>query len=255
MDRAFKQGFLEITPGEPFTSPVGLVGRALKLFVARFAMIAAITLAVFLPGNLALQFICEVLDIPITGVTFYVLMEAVDLVLASLVTPAVVYALVGGSPGFGNALRWGQRQFGKTLWNEVKVNITVILWGALLIVPGMIAMIRLIFTDIIVAVEADREPDPMQRSRKLAKGRLLRMFAALAPIALVNMAAMFLIMDRPGIVASRPLFAIADSLLNIFGQLTTVAVVLMYLGLPESQSYSRDVRTPATRKTGARSRA
>jgi hypothetical protein len=242
MDRAFRQGYLEInSPGEPFTSPFGLVARAVKIFLARFGMIAAITLAVFLPGNLALQFVCEVLDIPVSGVLFYVLLEAADLILASLVAPAVVYALVGGSPGFGAAMRWGRRQFGKTLWNEVKVNITVILWGALLIVPGVIAMIRLIFTDVIVAIEADLESDPMQRSRELSKGRLWRMFAVLAPIALLNMAAMFLILDRPGIVESRVMFAAADSVLNIFGQLTTVAVLLMYLGL-----------VPPKQKAGAR---
>jgi hypothetical protein len=241
MDRAFRQGYLEITsPSEPFTSPWRLVLRAVRLFVARFGTIAAITLVVFLPGNLVLQFGCELLDIPVSGVRFYVLLEAADLVLASLVAPAVVYALASGSPGFGAAMRWGRRQFGKTLWNEVKVNITVILWGTLLVVPGVIAMIRLIFTDVVVAIEADLEPDPMQRSRQLSQGRLWRMFSVLAPIALVNMAAMFLILDRPGMVESRVLFAAADSLLNIFGQLTTVAVVLMYLGL-----------VPPKRKAGA----
>src|SRR5215471_18717789 len=169
MDREFRKGHLE--PGlyvSQFTSPIGLVAQALRLFAVRFGMIAAITLAVFLPGNLALQVVCEALDLPISGVPFYLLMEALDLVLASLVAPAVVYALVGKSPGFGAAMRWGRRQFRKTLWNEIKVNITVILWGALLIVPGIVAMTRLIFTDTVVAIEADREPDPMQRSRKLA---------------------------------------------------------------------------------------
>lgn len=241
MDREFRQGHLQIdTPGEPFTSPLRLVVRAVRLFVSRFLLIAAITLTVFLPGNLALQFVCEVLDIPVSGVKFYLLLEALDLVLASLVAPAVVYALAGASPGFGPALRWGRRQFGKTLWNEVKVNITVILWGALLVIPGIIAMVRLIFTDVVVAIEGDLEPDPMQRSRQLSQGRLWRMLGVLAPIALVNMAAMFLILDRPGLVESRVLFAIADSVLNIFGQLTTVAVVLMYLGLvpPKSKSAS-----------------
>jgi len=232
MDREFRKGHLE--PGlyvSQFTSPIGLVAQALRLFAVRFGMIAAITLAVFLPGNLALQVVCEALDLPISGVPFYLLMEALDLVLASLVAPAVVYALVGKSPGFGAAMRWGRRQFRKTLWNEIKVNITVILWGALLIVPGIVAMTRLIFTDTVVAIEADLTEDPMQRSRELSQGRFWRVLAALAPIVLVNMAAMFLILDRPGIVESRLLFAIADSVLNIFNQLTTVAVLLIYLGL------------------------
>jgi hypothetical protein len=241
MDRAFRQGYIEITsPGEPFTSPLRLVARALKLFAARFGIIAAITLAVYLPGSLLLQFVCELLDIPVRGILSSLLMLTVDLVLASLAAPAVVYALAADG-GFRAALRWGRRQFGKTLWNEVKVSITVILWGSLLIVPGVIAMIRLIFTDVIVAIEADLEPDPMQRSRTLAKGRMWRMFAVLAPITLVNMGAMFLILDRPGIAESRIWFAVADSVLNIFGHLTTVAVLLMYLGL-----------VPPKQKTGAK---
>jgi hypothetical protein len=233
MDREFRKGHLDPElDAPPFTSPFALVGRAIRLFASRFGIIAGITMAVFLPGNLALQFVCELLDIPLSGMLFYLLMEALDLVLASLVAPAVVYALVGKSPGFGAAMRWGRRQFRKTLWNEVKVNITVILWGALLIVPGIVAMVRLIFTDVVVAIEADLTGDPMQRSRDLARGRFWRILAALAPIALVNMAAMFLILDRPGIVESRVVFAAADSVLNIFNQLTTVAVVLIYLGLP-----------------------
>jgi hypothetical protein len=250
MDREFRHGHLEVQPAEPFTSPVPLLLRTLRLFVARLGIIAGITLAVFLPGNLALQFVCEMLDIPLRGVASYLLSQAMDILLGSLVTPAVVYALVGASPGFGAAMRWGRRQFGKTLWNEIKVNITVILWGALLIVPGIIAMIRLIFTDIVVAVEGDLTADPMQRSRELAQGRMWRMFIVLAPVALLNMAAM--ILDR---AESRVMFAAADSLLNVFGQLTTVAALLMYLGLPESRSYSRAAETQATRKTGARRRA
>src|SRR5205085_5213161 len=165
-------------------------------------LIAMITLAVFVPGNLMLQFICEVLDIPISGIPFYLLLEAVDLILAALVVPALVYGLIGSmrsgaKPAIFECLRWGRRQWRKTLWNDFKVNITVILWGALLVVPGIVAMIRLIFTDVIVAVEGDLEPNPMERSSELSNGRRWRMCAALAPIALLNMAAMFMILDRP----------------------------------------------------------
>jgi hypothetical protein len=75
----------------------------------------------------------------------------------------------------------------------------------------------------------------MQRSRQLAQGRWWRLFAVLAPIGLLNMAAMFVILDRPGIVESRILFAAADSVLNVFAQLTTVAALLMYLGIVPRQ--------------------
>jgi hypothetical protein len=232
MEREFRQGHIEIDfASEPFDSPMRLVVRALRMFVRRFAIIAAITLAVFIPGSLALQGICEALDVPINGIPFYLVMQVLDIMMASFVAPAVVYALVGSQSGFDTALRWGRRQFGKTLWNEIKVNVIVTLRLLLLVVPGVMAMLRFIFTDIVVAIEGDLAPDPMARSTELSRGRRWRLFAALAPIAIVNMGAEFLILDRPGIVESRVLFALADSALNIFGQLTTVAVLLIYLGL------------------------
>ena len=232
MEREFRQGHIEIdTASEPFDSPARLVVRTLRTFLQRFGIISTLTLGIFVPGSLALQFVCEMLDVPVQGIPFYLMMMVLDMVMAALVTPAVVYALVGSSPGFGVALRWGRRQFGKTLWNSVKVEVIVTLRLLLLVIPGVMAMIRFIFTDIVVAIEGDLAPDPMARSTELSRGRRWRMFAVLAPIAIVNMAAEFLILDRPGIVESRVLFALADSVLNIFGQLTTVAVVLMYLGL------------------------
>jgi hypothetical protein len=49
---------------------------------------------------------------------------------------------------------------------------------------------------------------------------------------LADMAATFLILDRiPGATNSRILFAAADSILNVLGQLTTVAALQMYLGM------------------------
>jgi hypothetical protein len=66
----------------------------------------------------------------------------------------------------------------------------------------------------------------------------------LAPMMLADMAATFLILDRiPGATDSRILFAAADSVLNVLAQLTTVAALLMYLGLlppkRKSQSHTR----------------
>ena len=48
---------------------------------------------------------------------------------------------------------------------------------------------------------------------------------------ILDFAAMFLVLDRvQGVTHSRLAFAIADSVLAVAGQLTTVAVLLMYLG-------------------------
>jgi hypothetical protein len=238
MNRAFRQGYLEVGfPAEPFSSSARLLLETVRLFASRFGLIAAVTLAVFLPGKLLLQWMCELADITTGGLLSYALLEASDLILGALAVPAVVYGLVaampaGRVPAMSECLWWGRRQWAKMLWNKFKVEITVMLWGALLVIPGIIAMIRLIFTDIIVAVEADREPDPMGRSRDLSQGRRWRIFLVLAPMMLADMAATFLILDRiPGATNSRILFAASDSILNVLGQLTTVAALLMYLGM------------------------
>ena len=220
-----------------FDSPVRALVQAFLLFVRTFGPVAAITLAVFLPGKLLLQFGCELFDVSMGGILSYVLLEISDLVLGALAVPAVVYCMAGvlrggRAPGLSESFRWGRRQWAKTLWNKFKVEITVMLWGALLVIPGVMAMVRLVFTDIVVAVEADREPDPMGRSQTLAHGRRWRIFFVLAPMMLLDMAATFLILDRiPGATNSRILFAAGDSALNVFAQLTTAAALVMYLGL------------------------
>ena len=250
MDRDFRRGYIAIDfPAKPFTSVLRTLSRSVRLFLSQFWSVTLLTLVVFLPGKLLLQLACYALDISTSGILSYALLEVSDLVLGALAVPAVVYALVGGlrsghAPAMRVCLRWGFRQFGRTLWNKFKVEVTVILWGAMLVIPGLLAMVRLIFTDVVVAVEGDTQPDPMDRSRHLSQGRRWRIFLVLAPLMLIDMLATFLILDRiPDATHSRFLFAIADSLLNVVGQLTTTAVLLMYLGLlppgKKSQSYIR----------------
>jgi hypothetical protein len=160
-----------------------------------------------------------------------------DLVLSALVIPAVVYGLVakfrgGRTAPMRESLRWGRRQWGKTLWNMFKVEVTVALWAALLLIPGLVAMVRLIFTDAIVAIEADRETDVLARSRVLAKGHGWRIFFVLLPLMAASLVGTFLILGAFEQAAySRVAMAVADSVLSVAGQFTTVAILLMYLGV------------------------
>ena len=149
-----------------------------------------------------------------------------DIFLGALVVPAAIYGLVqycrtGRTAPIGEAFRWGRRQWLRTLGNKLKVEVTVTLWGALLFIPGIVAMIRLIFTDVIVAIEADRQPDPLNRSRELSHGHRWRIFFVLLPLTILDLAGMFFVLDRnQGVVNSRLLFAIAESLLAVPGQLS-----------------------------------
>src|SRR5580765_6306221 len=146
MDRDFRKGYLEIDfPHAPFTSPLPLLRDSIRVFFADLPFLAAATIVIYLPGKLATQFLCYLLDIPFEGVLSYFFLLISDLILRALVVPAIVYELVhrlrkGRSPSLAESLRWGRRQWLKTLANKVKVEITITLWGALLVIPGIVAM-------------------------------------------------------------------------------------------------------------------
>ena len=57
--------------------------------------------------------------------------------------------------------------------------------------PGIVAMVRLTFVPILIAIEADRESQPLARSRLLAAGRFWRMFAVGSPAYETNRKLMY----------------------------------------------------------------
>ena len=136
---------------------------------------------------------------------------------------------VGKTCPAGEALRWGRRQWGRSLWNEFKMEITILLWSALLFVPGVVAMVKLVFVDPIVAIEADREPEVLRRSRDLTEGHRWLVFLALLPalpLSLAHTYAAFRALQYSGW-----LMVPVDSLFCIVDQWMTALVLLMYLGL------------------------
>jgi hypothetical protein len=237
MNGDFRQGHLEIDfPTEPFHSAYRLLFRTAVLFFSNLRFLTGITLLVYLPAKLALQFVLYVLNVPTDGIVTYMALDLSDLVLSALVIPAVVYGLVarfrgGRTAPMRESLRWGRRQWGKTLWNMFKVEVTVALWGALLVIPGLVAMVRLIFAGTIVAIEGDRETEVLARSRVLARGHGWRIFLVLLPLMAASLLGTFMILGAFEEAAhSRVAMAVADSVLSVGGQFTTVAVLLMYLG-------------------------
>jgi hypothetical protein len=171
---------------QPFDSAGVVLARSARLWVARLPFLAAVTLAVFVPGKLVLQVICTALDIPPEGLASYLLMDVSDLVLGAWAIPAAIHGVAHGKP-IGASLRYGRSLWGRMLWNKFKVEITIALYTLLLFVPGLIAMARLAFTDAIVAIEADGEPEPLARSRELTAGMRWRVFFVVAPLAVLDL--------------------------------------------------------------------
>lgn len=237
MDRDFRKGHLKIDfPTEPFDSPAALWLRSFRIFFANLPFLAAVTLIVFLPAKLALQSLLNLLDVPSEGILSYCLMDFADLVLSALAIPAVIFGLVArlrtGKPApLGESLRWGRRQWGKSLWNKVKVEVTVALWSLLLVIPGVVAMMKLVFTDIIVAIEGDLETEVLARSRYLSEGRRWRIFVAVLPALPLGILHLYATLRA---WQFSPLAMVpVDSLFGVLDQWMTIAVLLIYLAVAD----------------------
>jgi hypothetical protein len=170
-------------------------------------------------------------------------MSISDLVFGALVIPSLIYYLVerlrsGKGAPMGESLRWGWRQWGKTLRYGIQMGVTILLWSLLLIIPGIVAWVKLIFTETIVAVEGDRAHDVLNRSKDLTSGHRWRIFFVLAVLGVVELAGdagVLGILNAVGMRESRVLLAIGDSLMFVVDQWTTTAVLLIYLGVTRAK--------------------
>jgi len=225
----------------PFDSAPRLLAESARLFASRFGFIVTITILVYLPGHLLYQFLIDAFEVPSTGILSVLLLDLLDLVLSSLAIPAVVYGLVR-KPSLGPSMDWGRRQWARMLGWQLLVDITVILYAALLIIPGLVAMVKLAFVPAIVAIEGEHESRPLERSRELARGRMWRIAVVLLPLMLVDFAADFLLLGKiKDVESERFLFVAAEVGIAVVSQITTIAILLMYLGLREQRTAQRKI--------------
>jgi hypothetical protein len=223
---------------QPFDSAPRLLARSALVYIRNLPFLAAITLAVFVPGKLLFQFAAYLLDIRPEGIASYVLGDFSDLVLASLTIPAAIYGLTA-KKGVGESLRHGRKLWARMFWTRLKVEVTVALWMLLIFVPGLIAMVKLALAEPLVVLD-ERQPDPLERSRELTEGRRWRIFFLVAPLLALDLVGSIAVLSMlPGVAHSRLLMAAADSLMAIVSMWTTVAMLLMYLGIQTGERPKR----------------
>src|SRR5689334_2717027 len=127
MERDFRNGYLELNFfSTPFTSPVALLLKSFQVFFATLPFLAVLTFGIYVPGKLAMHGVLYAMDIDPEGKLAYVLLEIADLLLGSLVAPAMVYGLIqycrsGRTASITESLGWGVRQWLRTVGNRVKV--------------------------------------------------------------------------------------------------------------------------------------
>jgi hypothetical protein len=219
----------------PLDSGPRLLGRSAAFLFVNLPVIAALTLAVMIPGNLLVQGFSYLLDVPSDGILSYVLLEIGDLLFGAFACAAVIYAVAGTlregrAPALGESLRQGRRLWLRMLWNQFKMEMTVGLWSLVIFIPGLIALVRLFLVPAVAALEPDAA-DPLRRSAELTRGIRWRIFFVALPLLAIDLLGSFVLLNAlPGAASSRLLLALADSALAVAGQWTTVAAVFIYVG-------------------------
>ncbi|HXS94509.1 MAG TPA: hypothetical protein VN736_07880 [Candidatus Limnocylindrales bacterium] len=240
MDRAFRDGYLDLEfPVEPLGSAPRTLWRATVLYLRNLPFLAVLTLLIVLPVKLAIDFVAE----GVTGPAASILSGVTDLFVQALLAPAAIFGIVvamasGKHPRFGEALRWGRRQYWKMLWNSFKAEVTIALYALLLIVPGIIKYVALLFVEPVVALEGDLTANALRRSEELTAGRRWRIFGVLAPLAIFNLALSALALY--GLQRASTQWyqtAVAETALSLIDLWITVASLVMYLGIVKEKQW------------------
>jgi hypothetical protein len=221
----------------PFSSVPGMLKHSLSIYFRNFGFIAQVTLAAYAPLKLMVFLFCDQIGVSPGGTAASLIRDAADMILAALVAPAVIYGMVERfrarrTPSLAECLRRGRKLWARTLWNDFKADITIALRLALLIVPGVIAMVRLCFVEEIVAIEGETQTEVLARSREIAEGHGWKIFFVCLPAVGLSFAGewlLFSLMARLGL--SWTTAAALDCVMAVAAQWGTILLLLMYLAL------------------------
>jgi hypothetical protein len=230
----------------PFISVPSILGRSLGLFFRNFGFIAAVTLIAYAPLKFVIFSLCQIAGISPGGVASTIIRDLADGISASLVAPALILGTLaslreGRTPPVGECLGRARSLWWPTLWNDLKAQITVGLRLLLLVVPGVIAAVRLCFVEQVVALEPQSRLEALARSREITKGHGWKIFFAFLPAAAVGFLTewlLFSLMERLGL--SWTVAAFIDSGLALASQWSTVLFTLMYLALVNGASVNKN---------------
>jgi hypothetical protein len=222
-------------PVEPFDSTPRLLMASTAVYLGNLPRIAAVTLLVFLPVKFLLQVLYPAFGMPENGAAPVIASALSDGALNALVTPAVVFILVtrlrtGRGGSISKALSWGGWLYSRSLWTQIRASVIIMLRLLLIIVPGVIAGVRLAFTDIVVGVEAYQTDDPLARSRQLSAGHMWQIFLTLLTLGVLDL------LIWGGLLRLGLGMAITDSLMAVIGQWSTAAMLLLYLGITQASA-------------------
>jgi len=175
----------------PLTSVGDVWSQAWRLFVGSLATISAIVLPIYLPLRLLESYGIYFIPGFANELGYSRTSLIIDGVIAALITPAVIFAVVEGARRQGRvsvreALGFGLKRWGNMFAVNLIVGLLTILGALLLVFPAIFVMLRYSLSSVIVSVEKERGWSRVHhRSGELTHGRFWLLLAIFLPTIIV----------------------------------------------------------------------
>lgn len=148
--------------------------EALQLLIDNLALISAIVLTIWLPGNVVVGLLTRHLgDDPQALYTTLRATRFIESIFGPLYIGALLYALSrirqGWSVSYGEAMREGLRNWGTLFGARLLAGLLVLLGLLALVVPGIILLLRYSFLDCAVVLEGASSGEARSRSTYLTR--------------------------------------------------------------------------------------
>lgn len=160
------------------------VGEALRTLWRYAAPISAIVLAVWLPGNLLVEYLArEPLGADALGRSLRAAV-AIEVILGPAYACGVLCLLGAASDGeqaaLGPALRRAFRIWPRVFWARLLTGLLVLGGLVVFVIPGLVLAVRLAMIDAVVVRERLTPLAAVRRTLQLSRGRSWRILASLS---------------------------------------------------------------------------
>jgi hypothetical protein len=150
------------------------LSRAWRIYRTHFGLIAALTVAVWLPCELVISYLRAFVHVPEDTFNWIwpgsFVIEFIGIIAVAGVTYLALSVGRGKAAGFREALGAGCEAWWRVFWTRLASGVVMLIGLLLLIVPGIYLMVRLCVADTIAVAERVSGPEAMGRSFDLTKG-------------------------------------------------------------------------------------
>jgi hypothetical protein len=156
--------------------------EAARLLLSNLGLFAALTLTVWLPGNLLIEYLVSRAQNPENPAALMRLNDFIEAVFGPVYVGAMIFALAQRKSGrwvtYSEAMGQGFHHWGRMFGTRFVTGFMILGGFLALIVPGIYMMVKYSLIDHIVVLEETSGREARQRSADLTKGKRWQIVAA-----------------------------------------------------------------------------